>query len=135
MSKEGVIWYEVCLLRYSDKNFFSTINTRPFTFTCGIYNVVSTLVSAMSLVRSTLHKVANKVAAENLKFATVQVNVSNTVTLFSLAQCTLDLSFNNCQDLHCMIVMETIMQRFFTQAVLSHIAQFLFIHLFLVLPH
>ena len=103
LSKVGVILYEICMLRYSNNNFFSTINARPFGSTYAFDTGVPTLVNSMSFVRSSLYKVANEAAAgtliggKKLKFATIQAKVSNPTTLFNLAQCTPDLSLNKCK--------------------------------------
>ncbi|KAG6515123.1 hypothetical protein ZIOFF_025508 [Zingiber officinale] len=87
-SRTGILWYEFCQLRYSDHNFFGipvteghfTINPKEETSSNKPYEVLSSLVQVAPL-------------SKPLMFAR---NVSNMYPLFAQAQCTSDLSTENC---------------------------------------
>lgn len=87
-SRSGIIWYEFCELRYSDLNFFGIpvieghFTTNPYEETSSTkpYQVLSTLVQVAP-------------SSKPLMFAS---NVSNMYPLFAQAQCSSDLSVQNC---------------------------------------
>ncbi|WOK92536.1 hypothetical protein Cni_G01227 [Canna indica] len=88
-SRQGVIWYDSCELRYSDVNFFGVPDTagrnlsNPFLQTSSNvpYEVMSELVQVAPLKKP-------------LMFAT---NASTVYPVFALAQCSADLSRDGCR--------------------------------------
>ncbi|XP_004491668.1 uncharacterized protein [Cicer arietinum] len=101
LSKQAVIWYDECTVRYSYRSFFSTFDTRP---RLGVLNTgnVSNQNSFMRLLFSTMNQTADEAARsllgdENKKFATKQATISGSQNLYCLAQCTPDLSPNDCR--------------------------------------
>ncbi|KHN31563.1 Cysteine-rich receptor-like protein kinase 8 [Glycine soja] len=90
LSIEPVIWYDECTVRYSNRSFFSTVDTRPalaFTNATNISNQESFMRSMFSVMNIT----ADEAAADDKKFATRQTTISEFQSLYCLAQCTPDL--------------------------------------------
>ncbi|KEH26520.1 cysteine-rich receptor-kinase-like protein [Medicago truncatula] len=101
LSKQAVIYYDDCLVRYSDNYFFSTLTISPGIDIFNQYNVSNTK-SFMPILFSTMNKTAEKAAGpltgdKDTKFATIEKQISESQTLYCLAQCTPDLSFNDCR--------------------------------------
>ncbi|KAK4258892.1 hypothetical protein QN277_005289 [Acacia crassicarpa] len=98
-SKEAIIWYDECFLRYSNRSFFSTVDTRP---RYGLLNTgnVSNPASFMRTLYDTMNKtadVAAKPAVGRKKYATGTANFSAFQTVYCMAQCTPDLSPSDCR--------------------------------------
>ncbi|XP_028767776.1 cysteine-rich receptor-like protein kinase 10 [Neltuma alba] len=99
VSKEAIIWYDECLLRYSNRFFFSTVDTRP---RLSLFDAGS--VSNQASFMRTLYDIMNKTADEaakppvgKKKYATGTANFSGFQTMYCLAQCTPDLSPSDCR--------------------------------------
>ncbi|XP_059438375.1 cysteine-rich receptor-like protein kinase 10 [Corylus avellana] len=97
-AKDAVAWYEYCMLRYAKQYFFSSMVTDP-----GIYMWNTVNVSEPSrfdqLVRTTMNDLASgisNVGAGAKKFGTKEANFTALQTLYTLAQCTLDISRSDC---------------------------------------
>lgn len=98
-SKQAVIWYDECMVRYSNRSFFSTVDTRP---RLGLLNTanISNQQSFMRLLFQTVNKTADEAANFPVgarKYATRQGNISAFQSLYCLAQCTQDLSPQDCR--------------------------------------
>ncbi|KAI9124235.1 hypothetical protein K1719_005535 [Acacia pycnantha] len=98
-SKEAIVWYDECLLRYSDRSFFSTVDTRP---RFGVLNTVnvSNPANFMITLYDTMNKTADEAAKPALgkkKYATRSATFSAFQTVYCLAQCTPDLSPSDCR--------------------------------------
>ncbi|TKY71218.1 Cysteine-rich receptor protein kinase 10 [Spatholobus suberectus] len=99
LSKQAVIWYDECMVRYSNRSFFSTVDTRPRV---GLLNTanISNQESFMRLLFRTINTTADEAANFSIgakKYATRQANISAFQTLYCLAQCTPDLSPQDCR--------------------------------------
>ncbi|KAK4258915.1 hypothetical protein QN277_005310 [Acacia crassicarpa] len=98
-SKEAVIWYDECMLRYSNTSFFSTVDTRPRVGLLNTGNIANP-GSFMRLLFKTMNEtadVAAKPALDQKKYATKEAFISGFQTLYCLAQCTPDLSPSDCR--------------------------------------
>ncbi|KAL3739504.1 hypothetical protein ACJRO7_020852 [Eucalyptus globulus] len=106
--KEATIWYDECLLRYSNRSFFSFMETEPIIF---VIDPESNSVTFNNIVEQTFDnedfagKVTdlfvrnvtdNAISSESL-YATINVSVSSSVTLHERAQCTPDISKSACK--------------------------------------
>ncbi|KAK7314905.1 hypothetical protein VNO77_33435 [Canavalia gladiata] len=99
LSKEAVIWYDECMVRYSNRSFFSTVDVRPGVCLLNSANV-SDQESFMRLMFTTMNETADEAASSHIvdkKYATREADVSVFQSLYCLAQCTPDLSFHNCR--------------------------------------
>ncbi|KAG4377850.1 hypothetical protein GLYMA_18G219600v4 [Glycine max] len=91
-----VIWYEECMVRYSNVPFYSKVATHPFCYKWSLANISSNPASFMSLLYNTMNQTAHEAAISGNMYSTKQANYSNSETLYCLAQCTQDLSPQNC---------------------------------------
>jgi Salt stress response/antifungal len=97
-SKTAVIWFDTCMLRYSDKDFFGLANT-SYKY-CHLDSLM-TEPNANALTTSVtnlLNNLSNVAANSSRLFAVGEVNFagdSNT-KLYGLAECTKDLSADDC---------------------------------------
>ncbi|MCH93817.1 cysteine-rich receptor-like protein kinase, partial [Trifolium medium] len=99
LSKQAVIWYDECMVRYNNTSFFSTMATRPGAFLMNTANITNQ-ESFMRLLFDTMNKTADKAANSSVgakKYATKEASISGFQTLYSLAQCTEDLSQQDCR--------------------------------------
>ncbi|KAK7308810.1 hypothetical protein RJT34_05059 [Clitoria ternatea] len=96
LSKQAVIWYDECMVRFSNRSFFSTVDTRP---RLGLLNTanISNQQTFMRLLFQTVNKTADEAVNKNNYYATGQANISGFQSLYCLAQCTRDLSPQDCR--------------------------------------
>ena len=100
--KVAVIWYDECVLRYSNRSFFSTVDETPRLVLLNTQNVTdqdkfNQLVntSMISLLTDLAREISD-VSTGAKKFGTRQVNISAFQKLYNLLQCTPDLSGADC---------------------------------------
>ncbi|XP_042520783.1 cysteine-rich receptor-like protein kinase 10 isoform X2 [Macadamia integrifolia] len=94
-SKIGYIWYEMCTLRYSNHNFFSTVIDAPVDYLWNEQNV-SDPTRFNHLLVDTVNKVATTAASDSERFGTRDANFSQFQKLYCLAQCSPDISRIDC---------------------------------------
>ncbi|KAK4566851.1 hypothetical protein RGQ29_002922 [Quercus rubra] len=98
--KEAIIWYDYCMLRYSFRNIFGIEEDSP-AFSEANNNNVSANYDQFRQDLSTLldSQIRQAAAGGSLrKFAAGNTTAPNLETLYSLAQCTPDLSVQVCSD-------------------------------------
>ncbi|XP_061354610.1 cysteine-rich receptor-like protein kinase 25 [Gastrolobium bilobum] len=96
---EAVIWYEECLLRYTNRYF------KYYSIVPGLYLPDGNNVSAVDLQRfnQSLFSLFDELTTEAAnspsakKFATGEVGVTSSQTVYGLAQCTTDLTSSQCE--------------------------------------
>ena len=96
---EAVIWYEECLLRYTNKyfKFYSTVpglNPRDGKNISGV-DFQRFNQSLYGLLNELAKEAANSASAK--KFATGQVQVTASERVYGLGQCTTDLTSSQCE--------------------------------------
>lgn len=97
--KEAIIWYDNCMLRYSNRFFFGKMEFGPWFWMYNLKNV-SDASTFNQAVKSLLDSLKNK-AASGDKFATGNANTpagAGSRTIYALVQCTPDLSEQQCID-------------------------------------
>jgi hypothetical protein len=98
IQKEVVLWYEECMIRYSDQSFFSTMNTEPQFFSPSKQNI-SDPARFNQLLMATMNDLVRQVANvgnSTKKFATKEANFTGSQILYTLEQCTPDISSSDC---------------------------------------
>lgn len=106
-AKEAAMWHDECMVRYSYRSFIAT-NNETLVFSFGNPGSVKEEASFKQVLDSTLNDLitrASNVTVSHNKyalrgFATQIVNYTRVQTLYGLAQCTPDLSGNDCG--HCL---------------------------------
>jgi hypothetical protein len=98
IEKEAIIWYDLCLLRYSNSNIFSSLSQTPWVVLLNAHNITVDVELNQRLV-NTISDAANVAASApsgEKKFATKEVSYTVFETLYVLVQCTPDLSKHDC---------------------------------------
>ncbi|KAG7557705.1 Protein kinase-like domain superfamily [Arabidopsis suecica] len=96
--KVAVIWYDECMLRYSNQSIVGQMRIRPAVFLTNKQNITENQVSRFNeSLPALLIDVAVKAALSSRKFATEKANFTVFQTIYSLVQCTLDLTNQDCE--------------------------------------
>ncbi|XP_075664788.1 cysteine-rich receptor-like protein kinase 25 isoform X1 [Castanea sativa] len=96
--KIAVIWYDECMIRYSNESIFSTVIVRPRVALLNTQNITNQ-DQLNKLVNTSMTSLASKASDFPIgvkKFRTDEVNISAFQTLYNLVQCTPDLSSTDC---------------------------------------
>ncbi|XP_074334404.1 cysteine-rich receptor-like protein kinase 15 isoform X1 [Apium graveolens] len=96
--KQAIIWYDQCLIRYSDTSFNATMITWPSFCLFNAQNFTETKNFSRILrdMFSNLTDQATNIPA-NRKYAKTQVPLWDFKTLYGMVQCTPDLSPSQCR--------------------------------------
>ena len=95
-SIEGTIWYDQCLLRYSSKNFFSSVTLQKELSLLNTASV-SDPVRFNTILEQLMDNITSEAAFNSSRmFATGEAIVSSSEKIYGLAQCTRDLSKEDC---------------------------------------
>ncbi|XP_062021357.1 cysteine-rich receptor-like protein kinase 29 [Rosa rugosa] len=97
VQKEAIIWYDYCMLRYSNESLYGIVTTDPSVFLSNTQNVSSPDEFNRQL-KLLLEGLITKAAAggTDRKFALGTNTTASFVTIYGLAQCTPDLSLEEC---------------------------------------
>ncbi|ONI10113.1 hypothetical protein PRUPE_4G027800 [Prunus persica] len=98
LRKVTTIWYDDCMLRYSNVSFFGHMDQHPKVYLFSSGNVTEPIRfnQLLSKTITELVPVAVNAAPGAKKFATKEVNFTGFQDLYSLVQCTPDLSGTDC---------------------------------------
>jgi hypothetical protein len=99
--KIAVIWYDECLLRYSNRSFFSTVDEKPRLGLLNTQNFTDDKFELFNkLLNTTMIDLARAISSNvpigKKKFGTKEVIISAFQTLYYLVQCTPDLNSTGC---------------------------------------
>ncbi|KAK3433088.1 hypothetical protein EUGRSUZ_D00611 [Eucalyptus grandis] len=92
----SVIWYDECMLRYSNQSIFSVMEQSPSPL---LYDEnVMDPIRFMQVLLETLNNVAVRASAggSGKKVAVAEANITSMQKLYALAQCTPDLTASDC---------------------------------------
>ncbi|XP_038689942.1 putative receptor-like protein kinase At4g00960 [Tripterygium wilfordii] len=97
--KEGIVWYDECLFRYSNRSIYGEMEVNPFFRMPNSVNVTNMNEFYQSL-RTLLDDITNraKQGGDLRKFAVGDTPAPDFETIFGLAQCTPDLTEQACDD-------------------------------------
>ncbi|XP_056686851.1 cysteine-rich receptor-like protein kinase 25 [Spinacia oleracea] len=91
--KDAIIWYDECLVRYSNQSFFGTMNTKPSWIYWSANNITGNTTRFMELMSNVMNNVIAVRAATTggsswqKKFATDFVNYTSFQTIYGFGQC------------------------------------------------
>ncbi|EXB50923.1 Cysteine-rich receptor-like protein kinase 25 [Morus notabilis] len=100
--KQAVIWHDECWIRYEDRSaFYTTPGVVPATSLFSSQSVVDTEADRFNdllsnAMNTTADKAVNSRQLQGKKFGTDEEEFTSLQTLYSLAQCTPDLSAADC---------------------------------------
>ena len=89
VEKVVMIWYGDCVLRYSNKSFFSTMFQTPSVSMYNIQNITE-LVRFTQVLGTSMNDIETKASnapTGTQKFATTEANFSELQTLYNLVRC------------------------------------------------
>ncbi|OWM79840.1 hypothetical protein CDL15_Pgr023252 [Punica granatum] len=98
-SKGAIIWYDNCLLKYSDKNFFGKIDNKNKFHLLNVQDVDMDFMEFYQKIKDLLGVLAEKASGTPILYASgdEKLNKTSRQTLFGLAQCTRDLTAADCK--------------------------------------
>ena len=98
--KEAIGWYDYCMLRYSFRDIFGIMEDSPAFYMWNMNNVSANYDQFSQNLRTLLDSKRIQAAAGGSlrKFAAGNATAPNNQTLYSLVQCTPDLSDQDCSD-------------------------------------
>ncbi|KAH7569508.1 hypothetical protein JRO89_XS06G0176000 [Xanthoceras sorbifolium] len=97
-TKAAIMWYEECLVRYSNRSLSSKFESQPAIIMSNPENVnVTDPVTLKNALNQSFTQLIANATSIPLKYATNVVNISSSVTLYTLGQCIPDLSKENCR--------------------------------------
>ncbi|KAJ4729980.1 Cysteine-rich repeat secretory protein [Melia azedarach] len=95
-NKAAIIWYDYCLLKYTDKGFFGQIDNKNKFYMWNL-RVVSEPESFNQKTRELLSQLAGEAYATPKLYAVGEMQLSKSERLYGLTQCTRDLSSADCK--------------------------------------
>ncbi|GAB4830976.1 Cysteine-rich receptor-like protein kinase [Ancistrocladus abbreviatus] len=92
--KVATVWFDFCLIRYSNESFFGALSSEIIVYMWNPQNISGNATAFMELVGNTMNEIAATAAngGSGKKFATKQVNFTSFQSVYGLGQCTPDLS-------------------------------------------
>ncbi|KAK7343558.1 hypothetical protein VNO77_12373 [Canavalia gladiata] len=102
LSVEAVMWYDECMVRYSNRSFLSMVSVGPTSpgYVLASPTNMTDQDNFKRLLYQTMNRTADDAANSPIgakKFATREANISIFQNLYCLAQCTPDLSRQQCR--------------------------------------
>ncbi|XP_058071135.1 cysteine-rich repeat secretory protein 38-like [Magnolia sinica] len=94
--EEAVIWFDNCLLRYSNDNFFGKIDTVNRFYMWNTQSVDDPATFNQK-TRELLHHLSLEAYLNPLMYASGDMDIGKHEKLYGLAQCTRDLSSGDCK--------------------------------------
>ncbi|KAL3740570.1 hypothetical protein ACJRO7_021791 [Eucalyptus globulus] len=97
LQRVATIWYDECMLRYDNRSFFSSFETKPSFTTPNTTNVTDPTRFAQVLGQ-TMDNINRRApnGGSGKKFAVEEANLTSLQKLYTLAQCTPDLTPFDC---------------------------------------
>lgn len=97
VQKEAIIWYEECMLRYSNRSIFSLLEVEPRYYS-NASNQVSSVSYFSQVLSNTMDSIIHKAAynSPTPTFATEEANYTLFSKLYNLVQCTPDITADEC---------------------------------------
>lgn len=96
-SNGAVIWYDNCLLKYSDQSFFGQIDNQNKFYMWNLANISNDPTLFNQKVKGLLSKLADQGASTSKLYAAGEMKLDTFTNLYGLAQCTQDLSSKDCK--------------------------------------
>ncbi|XP_074304461.1 cysteine-rich receptor-like protein kinase 6 [Silene latifolia] len=97
--KEAIIWYDQCMVRYSNKSFFGVLQQDPGLVLTNTQNVTGNVSQFfIDVMNNMMNNVVIRAAngGPNKKYATTYAPYPGLMGIYGLEQCTPDLSALNC---------------------------------------
>ncbi|MCL7047975.1 hypothetical protein MKW94_012394 [Papaver nudicaule] len=96
VSKQAIIWYDVCMLRYSNQYFFNVMQDTPGVYLWNLNNVTDPDKFNPILGDLMRGLVSKATLNGSSNFATADTSFDDFRRVYGLVQCTVDISSSNC---------------------------------------
>ena len=96
LKREATIFYDLCLLRYSEKDFFGKSSGKIFFTTNGEKVTLDRLIAFNRLLPNLLEELLDSAVFSTMMVAVNSVGYGASAKLYALVQCTRDLSQSTC---------------------------------------
>ncbi|KAK3433344.1 hypothetical protein EUGRSUZ_D00841 [Eucalyptus grandis] len=100
MQKEAIIYYDKCMLRYSNRSIFGVVEISPYWHVWNVNKITNNVDQFNQVLRNLMDGLRDRAASGNStrKFAVGNATAPNFQTLFGLVQCTEDLTWLQCDN-------------------------------------
>ncbi|KAF8045755.1 hypothetical protein N665_4467s0003 [Sinapis alba] len=96
-NERGVtLYYDECMLRYSNRNILSTLNTNGGVIMFNTQNITSNQTGFTELVLSTMNQAVSVASSSPRRYDAREANFTAFQSLYGLVQCTPDLTRQDC---------------------------------------
>ncbi|XP_074270059.1 antimicrobial ginkbilobin-2-like protein [Silene latifolia] len=97
--KVGIIWYDECMVRYSNESFFGIFDHELGYILSNTQNVTGNVLRFTNITDDMLINIMDHASGggSEIKYATGGVVFTSLVMVYGLAQCTPDLSSSDCK--------------------------------------
>ncbi|KAK7380205.1 hypothetical protein VNO78_32703 [Psophocarpus tetragonolobus] len=94
---EAIVWYSQCMLRYSYRNFSNKVETSPVFSELNTTNTDKEQNYFTVKLAKTLDQAAIQAGDSHVRNGTTTTKLNDVQTIYALAQCTQDLSIEDCK--------------------------------------
>ncbi|GMH11044.1 hypothetical protein Nepgr_012885 [Nepenthes gracilis] len=95
-NKGGIIWYDNCLLKYLDGDFFHQIDTENIFYLYNVKNITDPILFNKK-TKELLNQLSQQASATWKLFAAGETKFEGSTKIYGMAQCTRDLSNTDCK--------------------------------------
>ncbi|XP_062151823.1 cysteine-rich repeat secretory protein 38-like [Alnus glutinosa] len=95
-NKNGIIWYENCLVKYANNSFFGKIDYENMVYAWAVQNA-SDPSSFNPKVRNLLTELANQASGSRKMYKAGSLEIGEGRRVYGLTQCTRDISGSDCK--------------------------------------
>ncbi|KAJ8773955.1 hypothetical protein K2173_009386 [Erythroxylum novogranatense] len=96
LDRAAIIWYDNCLLKYSNNNFFGHVDYKTHIQQCN-FREVQHPAKLRRRRRQLFRRLIKEASASSSLFASGDVNLGSSTKIYALVQCTRDLSRSSCK--------------------------------------
>ncbi|XP_026392465.1 cysteine-rich receptor-like protein kinase 10 isoform X2 [Papaver somniferum] len=96
ISRQAIIWYDECMLRYSNQYYFNSMQDSPGVYLSNVNNVTDPDKFNPILADLLNDLVSKAISSGSLNFAAGDASFTSFQKVYGLVQCTVDISSSNC---------------------------------------
>ncbi|XP_026432548.1 putative receptor-like protein kinase At4g00960 isoform X2 [Papaver somniferum] len=99
ISRKAIIWYDECMLRYSDEYYFNTMQVSPAVYLWNPNNVSNPdqfRQNVSDFLKRLTREVQSNDDSTSIKFASGDIRINDFANVYGLVQCNEDISISSC---------------------------------------
>ncbi|KAI3881672.1 hypothetical protein MKW92_001416 [Papaver armeniacum] len=99
-SKQGIVWYEECILKYSNESFIPFVQEKPMFYIVNETSVTSNRDEFNKTLAGLMDELVRESTAseDSHQFATGEANLTVSKKIYGLVQCTPDILSSDCRN-------------------------------------